>query len=166
MKMGVANSTSLSIDRLRREGDRFMEDFSREYYLASSGQKASAELTPIYEKYATILGPDALAMVLEMFRGSDPGSEEHRGLRMLADWLVESQSSRVLAPLDEREITWESSAIVRLADGRQLEYQRVAIELANTPDARERHAIDTARAKLVTDELVPLRRERLQRERE
>jgi hypothetical protein len=164
--MAVANTTSLSIDRLRRDGDAFMEEYSREYYLASSGQKSSAELQPIYEKYAAILGPNALAMVMEMFRGSHNGSEDHRGLRLLADWLVEAQSSRVLAPLEEREITWESNAIVRLADGGELQYQRVAIELANTPDVRERHAIDQARVKLVSSELAPLRRERLQRERD
>ena len=164
--MVVLNTTSLSIDRLRSEGDAFMEELSREYYLAHSGHKATAELQPIYEKHAAILGPDALAMVLEMFRSAPPGSEEQRGLRMLTDWLVEAQSSRVLATLDEREIAWEASAIVRLADGRQLEYQRVAIELANTSDARERHAIDQARAALVERELSPMRRERFQRERD
>src|SRR5436309_2933069 len=144
--MAVLNSTSLSIERLRRDGERFMEELSREYYLAHSGQKASAELQPVYAKYAAILGPDALAMVVELFRGAPADSEEQRGLRLLTDWLAETQSSRALASLDEREISWEGSAVVRLADGRQLEYQRVAIELANTADMRERHEIDAARA--------------------
>jgi hypothetical protein len=164
--MPVVNTTSLSIDRLRRDGERFMEELSREYYLAHSGQKSSAELQPVYEKYAAILGPDALGMTLEQFRSAAPESEEHRGLRLLSDWLTESQSARALAALDEREISWEGSAIVRLADGRELEYQRVAIELANTSDMRERHAIDDARATLVQRELAPLRRERFQRERD
>jgi hypothetical protein len=164
--MAVANTSSLSIDRLRRDGERFMEELSREYYLAHSGQKSSAELQPVYEKYAAILGPDALAMTLEQFRGAASDSEDHRGLRLMADWLAESQSARALASLDEREISWEGSAVVRLADGRQLEYQRVAIELANTADMHERHAIDNARAALVQRELAPLRRERFQRERD
>src|SRR2546423_1920221 len=98
--MPVLNTTSLSIDRLRRDGEKFMEEISREYYLAHSGQKAAAELQPVYEKYAAILGPDALAMAVELFRGAPPESEEHRGLRLLTDWLTESQSARVLAPLD------------------------------------------------------------------
>ena len=156
----------LSLDRLRREGEAFMEEISREYYLAHSGHKHSAELQPIYERHASILGPDALAMVLEQFRAAAPGSEEWRGLRLLADWLTEAQSSRVLAPLDEREISWEGGAVVRLPDGRELQYQRVAIELANTPDARERHTIERARASLVGREFAPLRRERFQRERD
>jgi hypothetical protein len=164
--MAVLNTTSLSVDRLRRDGEQFMEELSREYYLAHSGQKPSAELQPVYRKYATILGPDALAMVLELFRGAAPDSEEHRGLRLLTDWLAESQSAKALAPLDEREIAWEGTAVVRLADGRELEYQRVAIELANTADMRERHAIDAARAAVVERELAPMRRERFQRERD
>src|SRR4029077_13605960 len=106
-EMPVLNTTSLSIDRLRREGDAFMEELSREYYLAPSGQKPTAELQPIYEKHAAILGPDELAMVLEMCRSSDAGSEDHRGLRLLTDWLVEAQSARALATLDERDIAWE-----------------------------------------------------------
>ena len=164
--MAVLNTTSLSVDRLRREGEAFTEELSREYYLASSGQKATAELQPIYAKYAAILGPDALAMVLELFRGAPADSEEFRGTRILTDMLVEAQSARELAALDEREIAWEGSAIVRLADGRGIEYQRVAIDLANTVDARERHVIEEARAKLVESELAPLRRERFQRERD
>src|SRR5215467_4216843 len=99
--MAVLNTTSLSVDRLRREGDVFMEELSREYYLASSGQKSTAELQPIYEKHASILGPDALAMVLELFRGAPADSEEFRGTRILTDWLVEVQSARTLAALDE-----------------------------------------------------------------
>src|SRR5438094_1824910 len=143
-----------------------MQDLSREYYLAHSGQKATAELQPVYEKHAAILGSEALGMVLEQFRAAAPGSEEHRGLRLLTDWLAEAQSSRVLASLDEREMTWEGTAVVRLPDGREMQYQRVSIELANTPDARERHIIDKARASVVERELAPLRRERFQRERE
>ena len=164
--MTTLDTMALSLDRLRRDGEAFMEELSREYYLAHSGQKASAELQPVYEKYAAIVGPDALALVLDAFRASPPGSEEHRGLRLLADWLAESQSARALAPLDEQEIAWEGSAVVRVADGRELQYQRVAIELGNTADARERHAIEHARAKLVKGELAPMRRERFQRERE
>ena len=39
-------------------------------------------------------------------------SDDRRSARMLLDWQVESQSSRQLAPLDEREIAWEGEAIV------------------------------------------------------
>ena len=162
----MANAVALTPDHLRRDGEAFMEEISREYYLAHSGQKASAELQPVYEKYAAVLGPDALSVVLELFRVAPSGTDEHRGLRLLTDWLAETQSSRALAPLDEREIAWEGTAVVRLPDDREIEYQRVAIELANTADARERHAIEKARANVVERELAPMRRERFQRERQ
>jgi hypothetical protein len=160
------NSTSLSIDRLRSEGETFMEELSREYYLAHSGQKPTAELQPIYQRHAAILGPDALAMVLEQFRGAGSGTEEQRGLRLLTDWLVESQSARELASLDEREIAWEGDAVVKVEDGRQISYQRTAIELANSTDKRERATIEKARSALVQQELAPMKRERFQRERD
>ncbi|MCY7379657.1 MAG: hypothetical protein LH467_10010 [Gemmatimonadaceae bacterium] len=159
-------SAPLSVERLRRDGERFMEALSREYYESHSGLKASAELQPIYHAYREILGPDALEVAREAFVGSANGSEDRRSARLLLDWQVESQSSRQLAPLDEREIAWESEAVIQLSDGRQLPYQRAAIEIGNSTDRRERAMIEKARAALVERELMPIRRERLQRERD
>jgi hypothetical protein len=158
--------SALSLDRIRRRGQAFMEEMSREYYRAHAGLKATAELEAIYDKYADVLGPEALVLALEHFRGATEGSEEHRAARLLLEWLVESQSSRRLAALDEREIAWESSAVVRLADGRLIPYQRAAIELANAAERGERLAIEVARETLVGAELAPLRQERFQRERD
>jgi hypothetical protein len=156
----------LSIERLRRDGERFMEELSREYYEAHSGLKASAELQPIYHRHRAILGPAALEAARELFQSSAEGSEERRSARLLLDWQVESQSSRELAPLDEREIAWEGDAVFTVADGRQIPYQRVSIELGNSADRRERAMIEGARAQLVQRELAPMKRERFQRERD
>ena len=155
-----------SIDRLRDAGELFMREISQEYYTAHAGLKAAAELQPIYRKHGGTLGPDALALALEAFHAAPEGSEERRSARHLVDWLAESQSARELAPLDEREIVWEGAAAVRLDDGRTIPYQRASIEMANTADAAERHAIEDARSRLVAAELAPLRRERFQRERD
>jgi hypothetical protein len=155
---------TLSVDRLRREGEAFMEEISREYYLAYSGRKQAPELQPVYAKHAAILGDESFAATREAFVKAAEGSEERRAARLLLDWQVESQSSRQLAAQDEREIEWESTAVVNVSDTRQLQYQAVAIELANEREARTRHAIEAARDKLVTAELAPLRRERFQRE--
>jgi hypothetical protein len=159
-------SAALTIERLRREGEQFMQELSREYYEAHSGLKPSAELQPIYHKHRAILGPDALETAREAFVGSAEGSEERRSSRLLLDWQVESQSSRELAPLDEREIAWESDALLRVADGRQIPYQRTSIEIGNSTDRGDRALIEAARARLVQAELAPMRRERLQRERD
>jgi hypothetical protein len=120
----------------------------------------------VYEAHREILGPDALSVAREYLDGSAGGSEERRSARLLLDWQVESQSSRELAALDEREISWEGDAVVTTAEGRRIPYQRVGIEVGNSTDRSERAAIETARASLVERELAPIRRERFQRERD
>jgi len=143
-----------------------MQEISREYYLAHSGHKPTAELQPIYAKHAEAFSPDALALSRESFLGALPGSEEQRSTRLMLDWLAESQSSSELAPLDEREIAWEASAVIGLPDGRGIQYEAASIQIANSTDRDERHVIETARAALVESELAPMRRERLQREKD
>ena len=153
-------------ERLRRDGQAFMEEIAREYYLAGAGLKPTAELQPIYQRHASVTGSDALAFMRERFRETTPGTEEHRQARSLLDWLAELQSSRELAPLEEREIAWEASTVVRLDDDREIEYQRIAIDIANVRDRRERLALERARNAAVASGLAPLRRERFERERQ
>ncbi len=164
--MTGSRTSALSIERLRHDGEAFMREISREYYEAHAGLKPNAELRQIYERHAAILGRDALEMVLEELRAAAPGSEGQRSARLLAEWLADTQSARELASLDERQIEWEASAVVRLADGREVPFERAAIEMANATDRRERLRIEGARARLVERELAPLRRERFERERE
>jgi hypothetical protein len=143
-----------------------MEAISRESYLAYAGLKKTAELQPIYEKYGRALGREAFELTLEAFQSAGEGTEEKRSARLLLEWEIESQAAKPLAALDEREIEWESTAVVRTPDGRVIQYQAVPIEISNTRDRAARLALDAARAKLVSKEHAPLRLERLQREKE
>jgi hypothetical protein len=143
-----------------------MEAISREGYLAMAGHKKTAEFQSIYEQYQGILGTDALELTLEMFRSAPERSDDKRSAQWLLEWEIESQASRPLAALDEREIAWENSAVIRSADGRVIQYQAAPIEIANTRDRKARLALDAARADLVEREHAPLRLERLQREKE
>ena len=143
-----------------------LEALSREQYLAGAGLKAAPELQPIYERYRTVVSEDSLGIALEIVRGTRPAEPEHRSARAIAEWLADEQASRVLAPLDEREAAWESSAVVTLPDGRAVPYEQVPIDIANATDRAERLLLDGSRAALVSAELAPMRRERLQRERE
>jgi hypothetical protein len=156
----------LTVERLRRDGQAFSEEISREYYLAASGLKPTAELQPIYERYRDIMSADSLALAVEAFRGAPAESDERRRARMLAEWQAESQSARELAPLDEREIAWEGSAMVVLPDGTRVPFERAPIDMANSADRDFRQALERARASLVQGELAPLRLERFQRERD
>ncbi len=143
-----------------------MESISREGYLALAGHKKTAEFQPIYEQYAGILGEEALELTLEMFRSSPAGSDDKRSAQSLLEWEIETQASKPLASLDEREIEWENTAVIRSPDGRVIQYQAAPIEIANTTDRKLRLALDAARAELVAKEHAPLRLERLQREKE
>ena len=158
--------TDQSLDSIRRGGERLMEEVAREEHLAHAGFKESAELQPIYARHAGVLGPDALAATLEAFRSTDAGSEAHRSARALLEWEAEAGAARVVAPLEERQIAWEATAVVRQPDGTSVPYSGVSIAIANATDRRERLALDEARAALVTEQLAPLRRERLEREKD
>lgn len=158
--------TAASLDRLRERGQAFMEEISREGYLAYSGHKPTADLQAIYDRYRDVLNEEALALALEMFRAAPEGSEEHRSARSLLEWQVESQASRELARLDEREIEWEGAAVIRTRFDEVIEYQAAPIEMGNSRERGRRLAIDDARAELVVREHSPLRLERLQREKD
>jgi Peptidase family M3 len=156
----------LTIEGLRLGGQAFMEEVSREFYLAHAGLKPTAELQPIYRRHAAVLGRDAIELLRDAFTSASDGSDTRRSARLLLEWEVESQAGRAVAPLEEREIAWEASAIVDVPDRGPIPYQRVPIELANLTNRKERLALDDARAALVERELVPIRRDRLQRERD
>ena len=157
---------SLSIERLRREGQAMMEELSRESYLGHSGLKQSVELQPIYARYASVLSEDAFRFALESFTSASPDTMEQRSARVLLEWELEGQAARVLAPLEEREVDWENGATLNLADGREIKYQAAPIEIANGRERAERIAIDEARAKLAGSGHAPIRLEYLQREKE
>ena len=151
---------------LRRLGEPFMQEISRAQWLVGAGYTAEIDLRGIYQKHAAALSEESLAAAREAYRDASPGSEEQRSARSLFDWQLEAQASRVTAELEERELAWEASAVVKLPDGRQVHYQRAAIEIANSTDRAERIMLDEARAALVARELAPIRRERFERERE
>jgi hypothetical protein len=156
----------LTIAALRQGGEAFMETLTREQYLALAGHKPNAELRPIYDRFAHVLGPAALELTQDAFRGAAPNTDEFRSARALLGWQVDAHASRELAELDERVIAWEATTVIRLSDGREVPYQRAPVDLATEPNREERLALDDARAALVSRELAPMRAERLQRERD
>jgi len=156
----------MNLERLRARAQSFTEDVSREGYLAYSGLKPEAALQAIYERHADILDDDTLAGCIERFRNAAAGSEAARAARMMLEWQVESRVARRLAPLDEREVALENEAVIRVADGRVIPYQRASIDIANSNSASDRRALDTARARVVEESFAPLRLERLRCERD
>ena len=83
--------SELTLQRLRAEGQAFMEAISRESYLAFAGLKKTAELQPIYKKYERILGPDALELTLD------------RRPELLADAELDVEEKEILRELMEKK---------------------------------------------------------------
>ncbi len=158
------NEEMSAIDLLRTRGEGFLQEVSAEYHAAHAGHAAEAALQPIYARHAAAFDDEALRTAVALLQLATQGSPEFRSARCLVDWLVESRVGRVLAPIEEQEIAWESQAMIVVADGIEEPYQRAAITIANTGDETARHALDDARADLVARELAPMRRERLERE--
>lgn len=156
----------MNITQLRDRAQSFTEDVSRESYLAHSGQKATAALQAIYSRYSNILNDEAYELCVTRFQGADAGSEEQRAARMMLEWEIESRVGQVLAPLEEREIVLEHSAMIRIGDGLEIPYSRASIDIANTVDRAERNTIEAARALVAQSTFAPLHLERLQRERD
>jgi hypothetical protein len=178
----VKNRDESPLDALRGRGEAFLEAISAEYHAAYAGLKAEPAIQAVYAKHTDAFSDEAFAQALELFTSAStavggggaasPGdalaesgsAADLRSSRLLVDWLIESRVGRELAALDEREIAWENSAVVRTPDGAELPYQKVPITLGNTRDAKERHALDNARAALVQSGLAPMRQEKLERE--
>ncbi|MBV9880888.1 MAG: hypothetical protein JO180_10360 [Gemmatirosa sp.] len=163
-----------SVDALRRAGEALAEEVARALHRAHAGLAGAVDLAPIYARHADAVSPAALDVavgaLVDAEGASDAASETARdalgAARSLAEWAVEAQVGRALAPLDEREIAWERGAVVRVDDGSVMEYGAVPSAIANAADRKRRVMLDEARAALVARELAPLRRERLARERD
>ena len=153
-----------ALARLRRLGEPFMQELARAQWMVGAGHTSDIDLRGIYARHAAALSLDSLDAAREAYRAAPAGSEEQRSARSLLDWQVEAHASRATAELEERELAWEATAVITLADGRRLPYQRAMIEISNATDRTERLMLDKARATLVARELAPIRRERFERE--
>ncbi len=141
----------MNLERLVELGEAIHRELGREYYLTGAGLKQEPEFQAVYQRFAELMGDDALAAA----RGSGSGP--------LVEWIVGIRIGRLVAPLEEDQLRWEQDSGVRVGE-REVPYLRVPIELANEPDRGKRRALDAARATLVAGEVTRLRRERFQLE--
>ena len=156
----------MNLEALRSRAQQFTEEVSREGYMAYSGLKSEAALQEIYARYPDLMSEECFEACVSRFREAAPGSEDARAARMMLEWHVDARVGRQLAPMDEREVALENASVIRVADGREIPYQRAAIEIANSSDAAEREALDVARAAVAGRMFSPLNRDRLSLERD
>ena len=163
-----AGESDTDADLCARAAKRSFEEISREYLSralrAEADGRAAADLREARRRSSS---EDALELTLEAFRGSSRGK---RRTSVGARCCSTGRSSRRAAASSRRSTSARSPGRARRSfaspDGRQIKFEAMAIEIANNPDARDRHVLEAARAKLVGAELAPIRRERFQREKE
>ncbi len=136
---------------LRARGERLSEELGRESYRTGAGLTAESHFAEIFGRY-----PDL---------SDDAAAAAARGHPALREWVVDNQIGRAVAALDDRLHAWESRAVVAVAGGETLPYQKAGIEIANAAQRERRLAIDAAR-RAILGEPAAIRRERLERERD
>jgi len=139
-------------EALRRDAEALSEALGREWYRAGAGLTRAPEFRAIYDRFAHLGAPE----VVEAARAAQSPA--------LVEWVADFRIGRATADIDEQQQRWEQETVLTLSDGSVVPYQRVPIELANTPDRSRRQALEAARsAKL--PEVGALCRERFRRER-
>ena len=145
-----------------------MEEVSREFLLVHSGLKATAELQPIYERSCRVLsGPAATGSGAGGFpEGTAGNGGVSRSARLMLEWEVESQAGRALAGSRNARSPGSRPRSCLAGWPRQFPTTRPRSKSPTRPTGTTVWRLDDARAALVDRELVPIRRERLQRERD
>ena len=114
-------SSAKSLERLRLDGATFMEEITREYYLALAGHKAAPALTPILQKYAYLSSSEAIALARAGFESASNG-EQRNQMRALLEWIVDKSVRDRLASVEEKVMEWEGKAMVKLPTGEAVQF--------------------------------------------
>ena len=136
--------------------------------LSHSGLKATAELQPIYERHARVLGRDAIDLVAVGVPGRGAWDARPIGRRAADAGMGGRVTGGSRAGASSRSERSPGRRQRSCAGGRSWPFPISGRRSRSRThrDRRERLALDEARAALVERELAPIRRERLQRERD
>lgn len=143
----------MKVDELIHRGEALHQDLGREYYLTGAGLKGDPAFQRIFERYADLQSD----MALDVARASNE--------RELLEWIIDVRVGRKVAPLEERQLTWEQQATLHV-NGKTIPYLRAPIELANSPHRGFRMDLDDARVGASLTHLSGLRRKRFAIEHE
>jgi hypothetical protein len=132
------------LDEYRDEVDRFLTALHEEHYLQLSGQKATLELEPIYERYADLTSLAACSELGELARAAGAGA----GLRELWRFACEGHLGHVTAPEQERIAELEATLEADVG-GSRVGFRELHAAQANEPDRDRRQALNEARIDLL-----------------
>ena len=139
-------------DDLRQRGELLNQELGLEWYRVGAGLTSEPSFQAIYDRHADLASPEALA------------AAQSSKSAPLFEWVVGNAIGRATAALDEQQERLEQSISITLDDETIIPFQRIPIELGNTPDRDWRRAINDARRGKLAD-LAAICRERFRRER-
>ncbi len=141
------------LDAYRRDGEEFLSALDEAHYLHYAGHTAELSVAPLYERYGHLFSPEAAADLRAA--AAEARGDAGRSLRALAEFAVEGSLGQAVRAETEALARREAAAVVRV-EGETFAYREIPARLANEPDRLRRGALETARLRVVEDELTPI----------
>lgn len=137
------------LDQYRRDYAEFNAAVLREHYRFDSGQKATLDLAPIYERFGDLFARDAIDKLKQQLDETSAHFETERaGLSHLLTFAVEQFLENAARELTEAVSAFEAAATIELA-GRRLTFQEAAVAIATERDRAARLAINNRRLAII-----------------
>jgi hypothetical protein len=142
------------LEAYREDADRFIAELDEEFYLHYAGLKETLDLTPIYERHASLT---ELEQVKAIGLAVDGGSR----LRELWRFGCEGYFGDLTRDLAERLAELEAELEIEL-DGERIPFRMVRPTLANEPDRNKRRELDARSNEILDEQMNPLHLEAAQ----
>jgi hypothetical protein len=142
------------LEAYREDADRFIAELDEEFYLHYAGLKETLDLTPIYERHASLT---ELEQVKAIGLAVDGGSR----VRELWRFGCEGYFGDLTRDLAERLAELEAELEIEL-DGERIPFRMVRPTLANEPDRNKRRELDARSNEILDEQMNPLHLEAAQ----
>src|SRR5213592_4045405 len=146
--MPPAPPSDRELDAYREDADRFLAELDEEFYLHYAGLKESFDLTPIYERHASLTEPEQVNSIGLALNG---GSH----VRELWRFACEGYFGNLTRDYAERLAELEAELEIEL-DGEKIPFRMVRPTIANEPDRDKRRELDARSNDILDEQMNPL----------
>jgi hypothetical protein len=134
--------TSRELDAYRDDADRFIAELDEEYYLHYAGRKETLDVEPIYERHEELTK-------LETAQRLEAGPTEL--WRFACDGFLGN-----LTRSHQERLAKVEAELKATVDGEEIPFRMLRAALSNEPDRDRRQRLETARLRLMDEELNPI----------
>jgi hypothetical protein len=146
----IAPPTTVELDRIREQAERFLAEREEEEYLHYAGRKPDLDLEAVYERHAELTSLETAQRIGEAVDG--------RRNRELWRFACEGYLGSVTRETEERVATLETELSAK-QDGREVPYRQIRPALANEPDRDRRRELEQQRRALADEHVTPVQLE-------